>query len=309
MKVLRAAAPSAILKVSVSSLPKEVKDIWRTAGCVLQDAAVVDSRHLVLVFYVDHSSSIMGDGLPGQLTKYSDTEDHAPYRAPCLKLATLCHYREQHQDLEGTWDPMEGRSRITSTLEEMCRRHGVQSVPHGAHLVTADVAYQSDDTSLIYCTSRVVNHAVRHKQWRIESRIRDVPKLALHLGAEFAKQRGEGRRTDVPALDWLVNAAVRCSGLDSVVHVHHGAVVYDDNAGEALFARFPEHARGRAAHFFKRTAFEDQHEYRFVLSALGGRPAEDEFYLRITPDLRSVFAKPVEHFAREPRRAPRYRRD
>ncbi len=289
MKVLRATASSAIVKVSVSSLPEGVRARWWT---VLQDAAVVDARHLVLVFHVDHSSSILGGSIPGELTKYSDTEDHAPYRAACLKLATLRHYRERHQDLEGTGDSMEGRSRITSTLEGMCRRHGAQNAPHGAHHVTADVTYQTDDTSLIYCTSRAGNRASRHKRWRIESRIRDVPKLALQLGAEFAKQRGEGRHTNVPALEWFVNAAVRRSGLDSVVDVYYGAVVYNDNAGEALFARFPEHARGLAAHFFKRTAFEDQHEYRFVLSAQGGRPAEDEFYLRITPELRSVFRRP-----------------
>ena len=289
MKVLRATAASAIVKVSVSSLPEGVRARWWTG---LPDAAVVDARHLVLVFHVDHSLSLLGGSIPGQLTKYSDTEDHAPYRAACLKLATLRHYREQHQDLEGTGDSMEGRSRITSTLEGMCRRHGARNVPHGAHHVTADATYQTDDTSLIYCTSRAGNRASRHKQWRTESRIRDVPKLALHLGAEFAKQRGEGRRTDAPALDLVVNAAVRRSGLDSVVHVYHGAVVYDDNAGEALFARFPAHTRGLVAHFFKRTAFEDQHEYRFVLSAQGGRPAEDEFYLRITPELRSVFRRP-----------------
>ena len=291
MKVLRATASSATVKASVSSLPKGVKALWRTAGWVLQDAAVFDTRHLVLVFHVDHSSSILRDGIPGQLTKYSDTEDHAPYRAACLKLATLRHYREQHQDLEGTWDAMEGRSRITSTLEEICRRHGVQDVAHGAHRVTADITYQTDDTSLIYCTSRPGNRASRHEQWRIESRIHDVPKFALLLGAEFAKQRDEGRRTDLTVWDRLVTAAIQHSGLDSVVHVYHGAVVYDDNAGEALFARFPELARGLAAHFFKRTEFEDQHEYRYVLSAQGGRPAE-EFYLRITPELRSVFRRP-----------------
>ena len=294
MKVLRPTESSAIVKVSVSGLQEGMTARWWTA---LEDAAVVDARHLVLVFHVDHSSSILRGTIPGQLTKYSDTEDHAPYHAACLKLATLRHYREQHKNLEGTGDSMEGRSRITSTLEEMCRRHGAQNVLHGAHLVTTDVTYQTDDTSLIYCTSRAGNRASRHQHWRIQSRIHDVPKLALHLGVEFANQRGEDRHTNVPALDRVVNA-VRRSRLDSVVHVYHGPVVYDDNAGEALFTRFPENTRGLAAHFFKRTTFENQCEYRFVLSAQGGRPAEDEFYLKITPELRSVFRRPVEHFAK-----------
>ena len=74
-------------------MEKRLANVWRTAGWVLQDAAVVDARHLVLVFHVDHSLSLLGGSIPGQLTKYSDTEDHAPYRAACLKLATLRHYR------------------------------------------------------------------------------------------------------------------------------------------------------------------------------------------------------------------------
>lgn len=289
-----AAAPSAIVRASVSSLPEALKVLWRKAGWVLEDAAVVDARHLVLAFRVDHSSSIIGTGIAGQLTKYTDHEDHAPYCAGHLKLATLRHFREQHGDLEGTWDPMEGRIRITSTLEEMCRRHGAPSVSQGAHLVTTDVVYQTDDTSFIYSTSRAENLAPRNEHWEVVSRIRDVAKLALLLGAEFARQCDEGQLTAVTGLDRLVTAAVRSSGLNSVVHVHHGPVIYDDNSGETLFKRFPEHVRGVAAHFFKRAAFEYQQEYRFVLSARGGRPVEDEFYLKITPELRAEFRRPGE---------------
>ena len=253
--------------------------------------AVVDARHLVLVFFVGHASPIMGAVDPGQLTKYTDNEEHAPYRAEFLKLGTLRHYREQHQELEGTWDPMEGRSRIASTLAEYCERHGARDLPHGAHLATVDATYGTDDKSLIYCTSRATDRVSRHTQWRVASRIRDVRKYAVVLGVEFARQCDEGRHAAVTGLDRLVGAAVGSSGLDSVVHVHHGPVVYDDNAGEVLFARIPEHARGLAAHFFKRTKFEDQQEYRFVLSAPGGRSIEDEFYLKVTADLRSHLSK------------------
>ncbi|MCY4372636.1 MAG: hypothetical protein OXC31_02610 [Spirochaetaceae bacterium] len=277
------------MKASVVSLPEELNAQWRTAGCFLQRAAVVDTRHLVLVFHVDHASSIIGAGVPRQLTKYTDNEDHAPYQATCLKLATLRHYREQHRDLEGTWDPMEGRSRITSTLAEFCRRHHVVDLPPGAHHATADVTYKTEDSSLIYCTSMTRLRVSRREQWKIASRIRAVPKFALLLGAEFARQCDDGRHAAVTGLDLLAAAACQSSGLDSVVHVHHGPVVYDDRAGEVLFTRIPEHARGLATHFFKRTEFEDQQEYRFVVSTPGGRPLEDEFYLMITPELRSVF--------------------
>ena len=246
----------------------------------------------MLVFSVDYASPIVRRGVPKWLMKHSDVEKHAPYKAECLKLGTLRHYREHHRSLEGTWDPMEGRSRLESTLEEMCGRHGVRNVPRGAHLVATTVTYRSDDTSLIYCASGMGVDVTRHEQWKVASRIRDVPEFALLLGAEFGRQRDADRHAAVTDLDRFVAAAVGSSGLKSVVHVHHGPVVYDDNAGEVLFASVPEHGRSLAAHFFKRTEFEDQREYRFVISAPGGRPVEDEFYLKITPDLRSVFARP-----------------
>lgn len=291
MGLAAATARTSIVKASVSR-PEELNAEWRATGSVLQEAAVVEDRHLVLVFSVDHASSIIGAGIPRQLTKYTDHENHAPYRAKCLKLATLRHYRAKHQHLEGTWDPMEGRTRISSTFAEFCERHSVQAVTQGTRFGTADVTYQTDDTGLIYCTSRAMSRASRHEQWRVASRIRDVPKFALLLGAEFARQCDEGRHRAVTVLDRLAAAGRKISGWNSVVQVHHGPVVYDDDAGEVLFARMPEHARGGAAHFFKRTEFEDQHEYRFVVSASGGRPIEDEFFLRITPEMRPVFGRP-----------------
>lgn len=96
-------ARSTIVKASFASLPKELSRLWRTARWVLEDSAVVDARHLVLVFSVDHGSPVVRRGVPKRLTKHSDVEKHAPYRAECLKLATLRHYRESHQGLEGTW--------------------------------------------------------------------------------------------------------------------------------------------------------------------------------------------------------------
>lgn len=283
------AARSAIVKASVASLPEEMSGLWRAAGRVLEDSAVVGSHRLVLVFSVEYGSPIARRGVPKRLMKHSDVEEHAPYKVECLKLATLRHYRERHRGLEGTWDPMEGRSRLESTLEEMCRRHGVRAMPRGANLVATTVTYQTDDTSLIYCASGMGADVSRHEHWKVASRIRDVPRFALLLGAEFARQRDTRRHAAVTGLDRLVAAAVEGSGPASVVHVHHGPFVYSDHAGEIVFGKIPEHARGLAAHFFKRKDFEYQNEYRFVLSAPGARPIEDEFFLRIAPDLRSVF--------------------
>ena len=71
--------------------------------------------------------------------------------------------------------------------------------------------------------------------------------------------------------------------------IHHGPVVYSDDAAEVLFSKIPREAQGVAAHFFKRSRFRDQYEYRFVLKSLGSRPLKHQLYLRITPDLRVFF--------------------
>ena len=173
----------------------------------------------------------------------------------------------------------------------MCRRHGLRSLAHGAQGDESEVNYQTDDASLIYCTSRSTVCLSRYAQWKVASGIHDVRKFALSLGGEFARQRDDGRHAQVTGLDWLVYAACESSGLDSVVHVHYGPVVYDEEVGEVLFARIPEHARCLAAHFFKCKKFEDQREYRFIVSAPGGRPIEDAFYMRITSELRSAFER------------------
>ena len=188
-------AGSGIVKASVGGLPEGLNVPWGAAGRVLEDAAVVDARNLVLVFFVDHGWRTGGAGVPGQLTKFTDNVDYVPYRAKCLKLATLGHYREQHQDLEGTWVQMEGRSRVASSLAEMCRRHGARTMPRGVDLVWTEVTYETEETSLIYCKSR--STVSPSERWKIASRIRHVRRFAPLLGAEFARQRDDGRHAPV----------------------------------------------------------------------------------------------------------------
>ena len=268
MEIAGAATGSGIVKASIASFPEELNALWRAMGWDLEDAVVLDGSHLVLVFFVDYELRITARVVPGNLTKFTDNEDHASYQAKFLKLATLRLYREQHQDLEGTWDPMEGRSKVASTMAEFCIRHGTRGTLHGSHHNGSHLL-DTKDTGL-YCTSRSTKRISRHEHWKFASRIRDVPTFALFMGAEFARQRDAGRYAPVTGLDRLLATACEISGLESVVHVHHGRVVYDYEAGDALFARVPEYARGLAEHFFKRTRLQDQEECRLVLSAPGG---------------------------------------
>ena len=164
-----AAARPPIVKTTVASFAEEWHAEWRAAGWVLEDAAFVDARHLVLVFRVDLASPTIRTGVPRQLTKYSDKEEHAPYRAECLKLASLRHYREKHRDLEGTWDPMEGRSRVASTLEEFLERHDVRDVPPGAHLATVEATYETGrhEPHLLHIPGKGYRFPARAVEYRV----------------------------------------------------------------------------------------------------------------------------------------------
>lgn len=276
-----------IIEISISKLPS----LWQEAGWILKSTHIVDGRHLIYAFFVDHASAIIKSQVPREITKYVDSEEHAPYCAKDLKLATLRHYRECHQDLEGTGDTMEGRSTNKSNFDDFLKRHNVKSALQGAEHIETEVTYETEDVSLIYCASRKNDLSSKYKQWPVVSIIRDVPRFAVLLGAEFARQRDPSHHATVTGFESLASVATKFSKLDSVVHVYHGPVVYNDNAGEILFKKFPEHARSLAMHFFKGKAFEDQQEYRFVLYAPGGRPVQDEFFLRINPDLRRMFEK------------------
>ena len=166
-------------------------------------------------------SGIMSVPVPRQLTKLTDKLDHAPYRAEFLKLTTLRHYRKQHQDLEGAWDPMEGKSRVASSLGEMYRRHRLQNLPNGARKVETEVTYQTGDASLIYCASRSTDRLSRHEQWQFASRIHDVPKFALTLRVAFARKRDAGRHASVTGLARL-EAAVCGRALPCLFRLAHG---------------------------------------------------------------------------------------
>ena len=286
---LAALPQPSISDIAPEDFPPNNHARWREAGSVLETAGLVDGRHLILVFSVDYTSLAAIRSVPREVLKYTDNEEHAPYKAECLKMATLRHYRNEHQDLEGTWDPMEGKVRVDSTGQEFFARHGMHNTPQGAHHVAMSVTYGTENTRLVYCTSRAEYHQPRYRQWRVGSVIRNVPKFSLFLGAEFARQFDKRRYATVTPLDRIVTALLDASELERVVCIHHGPVVYNDDAGQVLFSRISHHAQGLAAHFFKRSTFRDQYEYRFVLNSSGRRPLKDQLYLRITPELRAFF--------------------
>ena len=84
---LAALPQPSIRDIAAEDFPPNVHALWREAGSILETAGVVDSRHLVLVFSVDYASLTATRNVPREVLKYTDNEEHAPYKAECLKMA------------------------------------------------------------------------------------------------------------------------------------------------------------------------------------------------------------------------------
>ena len=80
--------------------------------------------------------------------------------------------------------------------------------------------------------------------------------------------------------------------LDQRVLVHHGPVLYTDNATELIFSLPPQY-QAVAAAFVKRRSYEWQQEYRFTVSAVGS-PTTDGLLLPVSQKMRSL-AEPEPH--------------
>ena len=260
-------------------------------GCTLEHAGLVDGKHRVLVFRADYQrifSPVSLTRLPATLVKYVDRAEHAPCTARTLKLATLEHYRTRYPDLEGVGDSMEGRVRVSERLSEMLARAGVAGSPWGAEHVHTTATYSVDGRRLIYCTA--ASGARPEQHWTTACPIRSASDLACALGLECARQ---GHRVWCPAaggIDDLAREAPENSPLASVVRVNHGPVVYSDEPERRLWRDIRSEDQGLAVHFLKRRAFAYQREYRFVVSRLGYRPADEEVFVENTAALRGAFA-------------------
>ena len=77
------------------------------------------------------------------------------------------------------------------------------------------------------------------------------------------------------------------------IHVVHGAVVYLESDRIAPFiAEIPEFHAGRILPFVKQIDYEEQQEYRFVISVLLPTPINNNtnntIYLAVSDELRSL---------------------
>ena len=265
------------------------------AGCIFEDAGLVDGQHLVFIFRADFDShillSLQLQRTTGHLTKYVECESRAPCLAPALKLATLGHYRSRYPDLEGVGDVMEGRVNLKENFAEFRQRTGAGSFILGEHYVKVETTYEIDDAALIYCTAELGARPEKH--WTVACPIRCTLALARQIGIECARQSNQIWRKGSGGMDIVTSALLNISQLQNTINVYHGPVVYRDDPGRWLWHSFGSDDKGRAIQFLKDAKFAYQKEYRFVVSSPGYRPVDEAVLVRNTRDLKGVFEQCV----------------
>ena len=188
-------------------VPQEGDAQFAPAGCILEDAGLVDGQHIVFIFRADFDPQILPFLQPrvtGHLMKYVECEGHAPCLAPALKLATLGHYRSRYPDLEGVGDVMEGRVNLKENFAEFRQRTGASDSRFmlGEHHVKVEMTYDIDDSALIYCTAEL--GARPENQWTVGCPIRGALELARQLGIECARQSNQIWRKGTDGTDIII---------------------------------------------------------------------------------------------------------
>ena len=224
---------------------------------------------------------------------------HAPYRSEKLRLATPSYYRDQESLPQGIADPNENKLRKNAT-HLMCNRFPNSDVE-------AYFGWSSFIEPWMYCAAHLPRYGVYRElkakfsdeyNYDAATEIKDVDAFAMWLGIDYALQIDKGKYQNMDGLNPLISLAINISpnlwklgdlqNIDSVVHVYHGPVHYEDEAGiiatndDLVDIHIPERAC-----FTKRTEFEDQSEYRFAIST-PETPEDKELWLDVSEDLREL---------------------
>lgn len=250
--------------------------------------------HTVLVHRMDCRSGLQS--IVGKVAKFSKG-CYAPFRAKEIQLATPSYYRDQEKLPRGIADPHD------STLTRNATPWMRSRIPYGS--VEAEVVLSSSSDPWVYCVSHLQSHRVTRKlrstfsekyDYDAVTEIKDANTFAMWLGVDFALQIDKDEHLKLDALDSLGYLLTSyCIGLaqhqglrniDTVVHIYHGPVHYEDESGVIKTQDDWADIHGAPrAWFTKRMEFAYQNEYRFAISTAGS-PTKDIFRLEVSDDLR-----------------------
>ena len=268
-------------------------------------AAAVDTT-LVLVSRVDRLDGFSPSPTPQRVVKFSERR-HAMPQAENLNLGTPRYYRGHEQAPAGIGDAMEAsqtEDMVNFIARQLGAGHADRLPPLEGELddprlgkatykLSGQVTHRTDGFWL-FCTSAMPKDASgvdglrRRFGAECATAISDPPEFARKLGRTLAENLAN---VDLE-LDWVAEMQMQAMKhygrppLAQRVLVHHGPVVYMDDAAETIFA-LPLQFQAVAAAFIKRRAYEWQQEYRFTVSAVGC-PADDNLLLPISSSMRDL---------------------
>lgn len=215
-----------------------------------------------------------------------------------LQLATPAYYRGQEDLKPGIRDRHDG------TLTKDATRWA-KTVVAAATVSRAELSFGSSSEPWIYCAAhyrdgrelhRLREHFATEYGYTTATGIADPDAFATWLGIDFALGLDKTADVKLSALEELAYARSRyetslwegSNPIDTVVHVHHGPVRYEDQSGRVdTQEHWYDPDSGPRAWFTKRTAFRAQSEYRFAVSTLGD-PVEPKHYITVSPELRAL---------------------
>ena len=255
-----------------------------------------EALHLLLVRRLDYRP------LPapafGRVVVFSEPT-YAAFRTERLQLATPAYYREQEGLKPGIGDVHDG------TLTKDSIRWAKKVVPAGT-VTGSTVSFASSREPWVYCAShyrsdrrlrRLKDHFAEQYGYTAAAKVRDPNAFAMWLGIDFALNLD--KTTDV-RLAWhdeigyalsSHNASLLASGsgqIDTVAHVYHGPVHYEDSSGYiATQEDWLDPHGGPRAWFTKKMCFASQREYRFAVSTYGDA-VEPRHYIPVSPELREL---------------------
>ncbi len=168
-------------------------------------------------------------------------------------------------------------------------------IPYGS--VEAEAVYLSSREPWVYCASHLPSHHVyRELKFKFSNEygydaateINDVDAFAIWLGIDFALQINKDKQLKLEVLDTDLWQTEGVQNIDTLVHVYHGPVHYEDESGVIVTDDdLADIHGGVRACFTKRTEFEDQSEYRFAVST-SGTPCDETFELDVSEELREL---------------------
>ena len=247
----------------------------------------VDCTPLVPRF--DRRSYSRGD----TLVKYSKAKFSpvSSYRAGCIQLARPSYYRnfEDDEDSGLIADSREGKHSEVSSRKERGSpmmehiKGGMNKIAHNK--VEIKLGFETNDFWM-YCVS--VDPQISYKRrgqmrnlslsYDFMTSIQEPSKFAIQLGRDVAKQI---------VLESRFSSKLSILSDIASIHVLHGRVIYLDDDEKRILFRDELYYDGIMS-FVKGRVYQEQQEYRFIITVQWHTPNEDVFHLKVSDDLRNL---------------------